>query len=75
MRPEGRLHAFTQCDRRTTDMNEIMRLTINSIRDELRFFGDSTEGTKVTLAERLQLRRRRNEELILAFPNDEEEDD
>jgi len=56
-------------------MNEIMRLTINSIRDELRLSGDSTEGTKVTLAERLQLRRRRNDELILPFPNDEEEDD
>ena len=74
MRPEGRLHAFTQCDRRTTDMNEIMRLTINAIRDELRQFGDMTDGTKVILAERLQLRRRRNEELILPFPNDEEDE-
>jgi len=74
MRPAGRLHAFTQCDRRSTDINEILRLTINAIRDELRHFGDMTDGTKVILAERLQLRRRRNEELILPFPNDEEDE-
>ena len=74
MRPMGRLHACTQCDRRATDMNEILRLTISSIRDELRLFGDSTEGSKIVLAERLQLRRRRNEELVMSFPNDEEED-
>ena len=74
MRPAGRLHACTQCDRRATDMNEIMRLTIDSIRNELRMFGDSTEGVKIVLAERLQLRRRRNEELVMSFPNDEGEE-
>ena len=45
MRPTGRLHAFTQCDRRSTDINEILRLTITAIKDELRHVGDMTDGT------------------------------
>ena len=73
MRPTGRLHACTQCDRRSTDINEILRLTINVIRDELRQFGDMTDGTKVILAERLQLRRLRNEELAVLYANHEDE--
>ena len=74
MRPEGRRHIFTQCDRRSTDLDDIHKLTINAIRDELRQFGDSTDGTKVILAERLQLRRIRNEELAVVYANDQEDE-
>ena len=70
MRPQGRRNNFTQCDRRSTDLDDINKLTINAIRDELRAFGDSTEGLKVTLAERLQLRRIRNDELAALYARD-----
>ena len=59
-----RLNACTQCDRRSTDINEIERLTIGASRDELRRIGDSTDGCKHALAERLHLRRIRNDELV-----------
>ena len=74
MRPEGRRTNFTQCDRRSTDLDDMHKLTINAIRDELRHYGDSTDGTKVILAERLQLRRLRNEELAVLYANDQEEE-
>ena len=74
MRPQGRRNIFTQCDRRSTDLDDINKLTINAIRDELRAFGDSTDGAKVTLAERLQLRRIRNDELAALYANDLEDD-
>ena len=74
MRPQGRRNSFTQCDRRSTDLDDINKLTINAIRDELRAFGDSTEGVKVTLAERLQQRRIRNDELAALYANDLEDD-
>ena len=66
-----RFNACTQCDRRSTDMNEIERLTITSIRDELRRFGDSTDGCKHALAERLRLRRIRNDELASLHADDD----
>ena len=47
----------TQCNRLSTDAREIERLTINSIRDDLLCYGETTYGTKVELAERLRQRR------------------
>ena len=70
MRPPGRRNNFTQCDRRSTDLDDIHKLTINAIRNELRAFGDSTDGSKIDLAERLRLRRVRNDELAAWFAND-----
>ena len=69
----GRRTKFTQCDRRSVDIDDILKLTINAIRNELRAFGDSTDGCKVELAERLRLRRVRNDEL--AWFADEENDE
>ena len=66
---------FTQCDRCSTDIDDIQRLTINAIRDELRQFGDSTDGTKIILAERLQVRRLRNEELAVLYANDGDDEE
>ena len=70
MRPQGRRNKFTQCERRSTDLDDIHRLTINAIRNELRAFRDSTDGSKVDLAERLRQRRIRNDELAEWFAND-----
>ena len=66
-----RLNAYTQCDRRSTDLQKIERLTINAIRDELRRFGDMTDGSKIVLAERLRLRRIRNDELAGLHADDD----
>ena len=40
-----------------------MRLTIDAIRNELRAFGDRVDGCKYELAERLRVRRMRNEDV------------
>ena len=66
-----RFNACTQCDRRSTDLNEIERLTIGAIRDELRRYGDGTDGCKIVLAERLRLRRIRNDELAGLHSDDD----
>ena len=60
-----------QCNRASTDLNEIMKMTIDAIRDELRLRGDSTNGNKLELAERLQLRRIRNDELAGLHADDD----
>ena len=52
-------------------MNEIGRLTINAVREELRRYGDHTDGCKVVLAERLRLRRIRNDELAGLHADDD----
>ena len=70
MRQQGRRDKFTQCRRRSINLDEINRLTINSIRNELAAFGDSTDGTKVDLAERLRQRRIRNDELAEWYRRD-----
>ena len=63
LRPRARVRRVerrdetTQCNRPSTDAREIERLTINSIRDDLLRYGETTYGTKVELAERLRHRR------------------
>ena len=74
MKPQGRRNKFAQCDRRSTDLDDIHRLTINAIRHELRAFGDSTDGSKIDLAERLRLRRTRNDALAAWFANDSDDE-
>ena len=75
MRQQGRRDKFTQCRRRSINLDDINRLTINAIRNELRAFGDSTDGSKIDLAERLRLRRIRNDELAEWFANDSDGSD
>ena len=62
MRERGRRNKSTQCKRPCTDIGKISRLTIHAIRLELASYGESTNGTKIEVAERLRLRRIRNEE-------------
>ena len=52
----------TQCKRPCTDIGKINRLTIDAIRHELASYGESTNGTKIEVAERLRHRRIRNDE-------------
>ena len=75
MRLPGRKSKFTQCNRGSIDIDNIMKLTIDAIRNELRAFGDRTDGCKVELAERLRLRRVRNDELAAWFARTEAEND
>ena len=70
-RPPGRKSKFTQCNRSSVDLDDIMRLTIEAIRNELRAFGDRVDGCKFELAERLRVRRMRNEELAAWHADDE----
>ena len=60
-----------QCNRASTDLIEIMKMTIDAIRDELRLRGDPTNGSKLELAERLRIRRIRNDELAGLHADDD----
>ena len=74
MRLPGRKSKFTQCNRGSIDIDNIMKLTIDAIRNELRAYGDRTDGCKVELAERLRVRRIRNDELAAWFAADENDE-
>ena len=74
MRLPGRKSKFTQCNRGSVDINDMMKLTIEAIRNELRVFGDRTDGCKVDLAERLRARRIHNDELAAWFADDENDE-
>ena len=74
MRPTARKSKFTQCNRGSVDYNEIIKLTIDAIRNELKAFGDRTDGCKHELAERLRVRRMRNEELNAWFHADADDE-
>ena len=74
MRLPGRKSKFTQCNRGSVDIDDIMKLTIDAIRNELRAFGDRTDGCKVELVERLRIRRIRNDELAAWFADDENDE-
>ena len=63
--------SWVQCNRASTDLIEIMKMTIDAIREELRLRGDPTHGSKHELAERLQLRRIRMEEIAGLHANDD----
>ena len=62
MRDFGRKDADVQCKRPCTDIGKINRLTIDSIRQNLAYYGESTFGTKAEVAERLRHLRLRNDE-------------
>ena len=74
MRLPGRKSKFTQCNRGSIDIDNIMKLTIDASRNELRAFGDRTDGCKVELAERLRVRRVRNDELAAWYADDENDE-
>ena len=51
-------NSWVQCNRASTDMKEIMKMTIDAIREELRQEGYPTQGCKHELAQRLLLLHR-----------------
>ena len=64
MRNNDRQDSEVQCKRPCTDLAKINRLTIDSIRQNLIYYGEPTHGTKDMLAERLRVARLRNDELV-----------
>ena len=64
MRDFGRKDADVQCKRPCTDIGKINRLTIDSIRQNLLYYGEPTYGSKAELAERLRHPRLRNDESV-----------